>query len=177
MSILFSTIFLLLISVVYAQERFDGEEGGGDLAQGLGSFALFLVIVGAGYIVLRRGYVYSRKFLENDIELREFVKVTYNRAKGPLLALHNILMICGTIVGIIHGLLLMNANIFSVTFGWIAAGAMIVLSVSGIIIWLRFKPIWDYRQSRTLVRFVHRQWLFTGIFVFFLLLHIAFGHD
>ena len=86
-------------------------------------------------------------------------------------------MIIATVLGVIHGIIVGLGEIGIGVSGWIAAGSMIILSISGLIIWVRFRPIWNYRKQRTTIRFLHQQWLFTGIMLIALLLHVSIFED
>jgi hypothetical protein len=155
----------------------DDDEGGvfgEDGSKELGYFAILLMIIGSGYILLKRTYVYSRRYLSKDEypQLRNFIKETYSKLKSPFLNLHNVTMFLATLAAVIHGLVLGEAGEAIGISGWIAAIFMIVLSLSGAIIWLRFRPIWTYRTSRTHIRFIHQQWLFSGLMVLALIFHL-----
>ena len=118
-------------------------------------------------------YVYSNKFLIKDEyqRLRENIRILYKQFRSPLLLIHNFSMIAATILGIIHGIV-MGIEEEAAIFGWIAAISMIILSFSGFVIWFKLKPIWSNRESRKFIRFLHRQWLFSGIFCVFLFIHL-----
>jgi len=146
-----------------------------DIATGFGSLAWGLTIVGFAYVVVRRAQVISKSYLSDDYkEVKDFIREFYRKFRQPLITLHYIVNIAATITAIVHGILLSSSELPLVIAGWVAVGSMILLSLSGILIWARFKPIWTYRESRTALRLVHRQWLFSGIFLLGFLVHLAF---
>jgi hypothetical protein len=169
-------IFVLLLSSlsVIAQEHGErGEEGEGGFAGALGSLAVFLLAVGFVYVVARRSFVYS-KYLDAEFDhVKESIRTTYKKYRKPLLNFHSIVLIVATVVAGVHGVLLMNGEGANLLAGWAAFGAMVLLSISGIIIYFRFKPIWEFRKSKGLLKLVHRQWLFTIIGAILLLIHVA----
>lgn len=171
----FLIFVLLLFSVAtIAQEHDEFDEGGeGGFAGALGSLAVFLLAVGFIYVVSRRSFVYS-KYLDAEFDhVKETIRNTYKRYRKPLLNLHSIILIVATVVAGIHGILLMDGEGANVLAGWAAFGTMVLLSISGIIIYFRFKPIWEFRNSKGLLKLVHRQWLFTIIGAILLLIHVA----
>ncbi len=173
-------IFLILsIHQVKADEDEDEEDDAEDIGKNLGTAAIGLLSIGFSYIFLRRSYVYSRKYLsdEDHGELKQIIKTIHKKLRSPLLILHNATMIIATVLGVIHGIIVGLGEIGIGVSGWIAAGSMIILSISGLIIWVRFRPIWNYRKQRTTIRFLHQQWLFTGIMLIALLLHVSIFED
>ncbi|MCE7737382.1 MAG: PepSY domain-containing protein [Candidatus Heimdallarchaeota archaeon] len=145
----------------------------------LGNLSLILMGIGSTYILLRRSYVYSKRYLviEKYQPLKKNIANFYRKSKGPMLTLHNITMVIATIFAVIHGIFLEDDFKAIGITGWIAAILMIVLSISGLIIWAKFRPIWEFRTARTHLRFVHQQWLFSGIMVIPLILHTIVLED
>lgn len=150
-------------------------EGPQELGEKAGTVALVLSSIGFAYVILRRTQVISKIYLSDEKkELKDKIRSTYKTWRKPLLYLHYWVNIGATIAAIIHGYILFDEELKMLITGLIATLAMFLLSVSGILIWKRFKPIWDYRTSRTALRYLHRQWLFTGIFLIGLILHLMF---
>lgn len=174
--LVFSLLVLLSISMIAAEEfGHDGHEGDDDLGEGTGSAAIAFSMMGFIYVAVRRAQVYSKYLGEDKKQIKDVIKGVYRKYRKPLIIFHNIVNILATVFAGIHGIIMTSSGEgeSSVIFGWIAGGAMFLLTVSGILIWYRFKPIWDYRASKTALRFVHRQWLFTGIYLIAFLIHLA----
>jgi hypothetical protein len=164
---------LFTITAVADEHGEFGEEGEGGIAGALGSFAVFLLGVGFIYVVTRRSFVYS-KYLDAEFDhVKENIRNIYKRFRKPLLNLHSIILIVATVVAGIHGVLLMDGEGANILAGWGAFAAMVLLSISGIIIYFRFRPIWEFRSSKGMLKLVHRQWLFTIIGAILLLIHVA----
>lgn len=176
----FVLLFLLIFSIT---NRVAAEHEGGlfgeDGVKKFGNFALIFMGIGSTYIVLKRSYVYSKRYLvsEKYQPLKKNIANFYKKTKGPMLTIHNITMIIATIFAVIHGIFLGDDFEAIGITGWIAAILMIILSMSGITIWAKFKPIWDYKSHRTYLRFIHRQWLFSGLMIIALLMHTVILED
>ncbi|MHA1226482.1 MAG: DUF4405 domain-containing protein [Candidatus Hodarchaeales archaeon] len=70
---------------------------------------------------------------------------------------------------------MLNNDIWKISFGITAAFSMVIMCFSGLIMWRKFWPFWEYKKSRVFVRWIHRQWVFAGILVISLLIHTAIG--
>lgn len=151
------------------------EDDGDEIGEKFGTVAIVTVSIGGLYVLMRRIYIGSKMFLkkEEQKELLKQIKFVYQKSRYPLLLIHYLTMIIATIAAGIHGFFLLDDDLFVTIFGSISVLAMVTLSISGILIWRKFNPIWKYRDSRTALRYVHRQWLFSGIFIAALLLHFA----
>lgn len=143
----------------------------------LGVYSLDWLYIGSSYVILRRISVYSKKYLSVERgDLKRKIKEIYQKNRSPVLLLHNLVMILATIVGVLHGLLTGKHFKAVGIVGWLAVGFMILLSVSGYIIWQKFQPIWKYRDSRAQIRWIHKQWLFSAALIILLFLHLqVFG--
>lgn len=172
-------LFPIIVKTVNADSDEDGGIFGEDGAKELGNIAIILMVIGSSYIILRRSHVYSKLYISKEKypKIRNFTKETYSKYKSFLLNLHYIVMLLATLAGLIHGILLGMEEFAVGITGWIASIFMILLSFSGIFIWYRFKPIWDYRKARTHLRFIHQQWLFSGLMIIALILHVGLFED
>lgn len=179
-------IVLLLFLIVFANTvgvvADDDDEGGilgEDGVKEFGNWSLIFMGIGSTYIVIRRTYVYSKRYLNDEAykPVKEKIANFYKKSKGPMLTIHNTTMIIATIFALIHGIFLGDDFEAIGLSGWLAAILMVILSLSGLIIWARFRPIWDYRTSRTQLRFIHQQWLFSGIMVVALVFHTVILED
>lgn len=182
------TFFLLsaLVITVYADDNFN-YVGDADFARGLGTAAQILVFIGFAYSVLRRSYLTS-KYLPADYAthvpkigdqlpaqkvIQNFLRDTYKRFRRPVLILHYVVNAFATVLAIIHGYLFLNLqNIDDRQLtGIIAAAFMIIISFAGLLIWVRFRPIWNHREAKSVINFMHRQWVITIIFLIFFIIH------
>ncbi len=175
-------IIFLLFSTYHVLADDDGGFGregeSGEFGKDLGSLAVAMLVLGGGYVVLRRGYVLAKKLkLTEHEQYGDLIKETYKSLRGPMMIGHLITNILATVFGALHGLSMNEYTQLTYYSGWLAVLAMLILSVSGLIIYLKFKPFWKYRESRTFIRFLHRQWLISGLLVFFILLHLAVAED
>ncbi len=169
-------VFLLLLSTSLVSADDDDRESDGDeIAEKMGTVAIVATVIGAAYVLLRRIFIGSKMYLDKEEhkEILKQIKFVYQKLRYPLLLVHYLTMIIATIAAAIHGYFLLADDLFVTIFGTISVLAMVILSISGIFIWRKFNPIWKYRESRTVLRYVHRQWLFSGIFIAGLLLHFA----
>lgn len=144
----------------------------------LGVYSLDWLYIGSSYVILRRISVYSKKYLsdEKSGELKLKIKEIYQKTRSPTLLLHNFVMILATIFGVLHGLLTGRHFKPVGIVGWLAVVFMILLSVSGYIIWQKFQPLWSNRRTRSQIRWMHKQWMFSAALIIFLFLHLeVFG--
>lgn len=179
--LLYSIIATAMLSVLFyflfdAVQNLDlnapGEDD--DFAEGLGSAAVNFVWIGALYFFLRRIYEIIRgldKAKYGDIQ-KESIK-WYRKLRKPLLWIHNISLIIATILGLVHGLFLLDDDFGVVYTGVFAVLFMVLLSTSGLIIYYKYRPIWNKRQIKGAVRYVHRQWVYSLLFVIYILLHTS----
>jgi len=174
----YTTLTLFFSFTIFASADDEGGILGGDFAKNLGSGAVGFLGIGAIYIIAKRINIYSRKYLTDDYkELKDTIQKLFSNFRSPLLSIHNIAMILATILAVLHGIGVGYENNSVTIFGWLSAGAMIILSLSGILVWSKLRPIWDSREQRKLVKFVHRQWLFSIILVVGLILHLIIAGD
>jgi len=166
--------FLIMVLPVLADNDAGFERGGdGGFAGGLGNFAVFLLAVGAVYVALRVLYVWSKSWPEDYEEWKTLLKDLYRQYRKPLLTIHNWMMIAAVVVGGIHGIFLLSRGGFQVITGIVAWGIMLFLAIFGTVIYYKMRPIWDKREVKGFVRFVHRQWILSIILIIALLIHVG----
>jgi len=173
--------FLLVWNKIHLTRADDhsGESSGlsNDFGEALGTVSIVFLSIGAVYVLIRRISILSKMYLTKKEHLiyQEYIKIGYQKSRRILLDIHYWVMIFATIAAVIHGIILTrDSDLLVGIFGWIAASAMIILSISGIIIWVKWKPVWQYRESRSQLRFIHKQWLFSGVMIIGVLFHFAF---
>lgn len=169
-------IFILMISPVIADD--DGEiedeedEINEEFAEFSGSLAITLLLIGSGYVLLRRLYSWSRSWKEQD-ELKSTIMSVYRQFRKPLLIVHNWFMGLSVVVGGIHGIFLLGEDQSDIISGTVAWFTMLLLSIFGIIMFFRMRPIWKNRKAKGFVRFIHRQWYLSIFLIIVLIIHIA----
>ena len=153
--------------------------GGDDNLKDLGELSLVFLGIGSFYILFRRTYVYSNQFLSKERypEVKAFIKVNYHRFRRPVFLVHVYASLIATLLAGIHGIPLLIGDEGMVLSGILAGGSMLILSLSGFVMWRRQKPFWSNRDSRKAIRWMHRQWLFTGLTVLGLFLHLVLLED
>ncbi len=150
-----------------------GEEGGG----ALGGIAITVLIISFAFPVLRRGTILTRRYLSDDefSELKKTIQEIYQLSKKPLFYLHVVANGGVIAFGTLHALTVELENGFRMTTGILALGTLFILSISGLIMWIRLRPLWDHKETRKVIRWFHSQWLLTGLVLLFLFLHIGLG--
>lgn len=165
-------LILLKFSLFVIAEDKIGE-GNEDLGEGMASFTIILLGFGVLYVLLRRSFVLSKYLSPEYDHIKERMLTAYRRFRKPLLYLHSIVLFASTITAGIHGFLFLEGESEAVVSGSIAFAFMVLLSLSGIFIHYKFRPVWEYRKAKTAIRFVHRQWLFSILVIIALIFHLA----
>ena len=177
--VIFTLTLLLFIAIfsvnqVLAQDSGERRNGGeNEIANGLGGLAVWCLAAGAAYVVLRRLYLWSKTWGDENLEEQELLKSLYGQYRKPLLYVHNVANIAAVVIGGIHGLLLLNEQNGRVVTGIIAWAIMVFLCVFGFLIFLKLRLIWDNREVRGFLKFMHRQWILSIILIIVLLIHMA----
>ena len=151
---------------------FGGEEG-----EGLAGIAITLLLISFAFPVLRRGTILSRRYVSDEdfSELKRSIQEFYKALRKPLFYVHVIANGGVITFGLLHALTVEMENNFRVTTGMLALGTLLILSVSGLIMWLRMRPLWEFKEARKAVRWFHSQWILTGFILLFLFLHVGLG--
>ena len=177
----FSIIFLLYFNVItgFAQS---GESRTllQSIGKGLGVFTTFLLVIGFGYVLLNRGYVLLRTQLpktESHQIILDSAKEFYSKYRKPAFYIHVSINTIAIIFGILHGLTVLIRSELQAYLGWLAVIVMMISSLSGYIMWLKIRPIWDSKDIRSVIRASHRQWILTFILVSILFLHVILSQD
>lgn len=170
---IFFLVFLLIlnfITTVTAEHEDDDEDQG----ENLGVVALGLLGIGAWYVIVRRTYSLINSLdKEKYADLHEKNRQIYRRIRKPLLLIHNWTMGISTIVGGIHGVLMFDGfDDESFLSGTIALIIMALISILGMIMFFRFKPLWEDKRTKKLIRFIHRQWILSVFLIIAIIIHI-----
>lgn len=144
------------------------------IGKGLGEVTAGLLVIGFSYVILNRFYVLIRTYVskEENPDLIKQVQEFYTQYRKPIFLIHVSINTFAIIVAIIHGSLVLIRNPLQADLGWLAVIIMVASSVSGYIMWLKIRPLWDSKDIRTLIRASHRQWLFTIALVTVLFFHV-----
>ncbi len=149
------------------------------IGKGLGYFTAGLLVIGFLYVLVTRSYVLIRKYINKE-EYPEIVKMSheyYSQYRKPLFYIHVSINTVAIVFGTLHGLLVLIKNQIQAYLGWLAIIIMIASSLSGYIMWLKIRPIWDSKDIRSVIRASHRQWILSGLLIFVLLIHVALSPD
>jgi hypothetical protein len=140
-----------------------------DEARTFGTYAVVFVLIGGIYIVIKRSYIYIKKYLKDEkySNLVESSEKAYMRSRKPLFYVHLSANTLATLVAIIHGLSVELEEINMVSSGVIATVFMLLLTLSGFVIWKKFWPFWSNRDSRKFINAIHQQWLFSVMLIIF----------
>ncbi len=177
--LLFSLLFSVF-TVIADNDDFEGGEIENDAFEGTGVAAFALMFMGFSYVLLKRTYIYSQRYLKEDQkELKGQIKDIYRKTRKPLMVFHFLVNIIATILAFVHGFMVFDFTTLkfsgesgAIFTGIVAATAMLILSVSGYIIWQRVALIWENKATRKLTMALHRQWLFTIILLVSLIFHM-----
>lgn len=180
--LLLPTIFLFTIQIANASLNDRGSTSRTltqIIGKGLGYFTAGLLVIGFLYVLLTRSYILIRKYV-NKKEYPEVVTLAqlyYSQYRKPLFYIHVSINTVAIVFGTIHGLLVLVKNQLQAYVGWLAILIMIASSLSGFIMWLKIRPIWDSKDIRSMIRASHRQWILTFLLIFVLIIHVALSPD
>ncbi|MCG3219499.1 MAG: hypothetical protein KAR35_10855, partial [Candidatus Heimdallarchaeota archaeon] len=109
------TLITLLISLgIFSQVLADDDDddddddssffGGEDQLKELGDLSLIFLAIGSFYILFRRTYVYSNRYLSKERypEVKSFIKVNYHRFRQPVFLVHIYASLIASVLAIIH---------------------------------------------------------------------------
>ena len=173
-------LFLSSVQIGYASYVENGE-GSDDAresySKSIGTFSAGLLSIGFFYVILTRSYVLIRKYVDKKSypKVIEVSKIVYTNLRKPLFYLHVLINIIAIFFGVYHGLLVEVKSELQANLGWLAIIIMITSSVSGFIMWLKLRPIWNNKDIRSVIRTSHRQWILSFLLIIILLIHVSFG--
>lgn len=102
-------------------------------------------------------------------------RTVYMKLRIPTFLVHTLISLVATVIAVVHGLTVEQEGDFIFYTGWAAAVMMGIISITGLVMWRKYWPLWTTLETRKIVSFVHRQWLFTGLLGLFLFLHLVVG--
>ncbi len=186
-TLLISFIFIYAfygLYVVYADDENENgdyeNERGSDFAEGLGVTAIMMLFLGSLFVILKRLQVFSKLYLKGieyeEVQItRKFISRFYREYRKPAFYLHAVTTFTATIVAALHGWLMGLQYDWVTYFGGLAVVSMIIMSLSGIVMWLKFWPLWEFEETKTMIKWIHRQWFFTGLMSVGTLIHFIFA--
>lgn len=163
---------------VLAASAYSGSEPSRTLLQTigkvLGEVTAGLLVIGFSYVILNRSYVIIRKYIpkEENPDLIRQVQDFYAQYRQPIFYVHVSINTLAIFIAIVHGSLVLIRNPLQADLGWLAVIVMIASSISGLVMWLKIRPIWGNKDVRAVIRASHRQWAFTIILIVVLFFHV-----
>lgn len=164
-------LMLLLTSIAVTADEHEVEN---EIGEGLGNAAVWLLVIGASYVVLRQAFVWSRKLQGDQFDgVKDIALLAYRKGRKPTLYVHNIIMLSAVVVGSVHGVVMWEGPDFTEIFGILTLLVMVFLSIFGLVLFFRWKPLWTDKTIRKYIRLLHRQWIFSVLLIVFLIIHTA----
>jgi hypothetical protein len=172
-------ILILVISIsqiqsTYAQEdeedEEDEEDDDEDFAKDLGYVSIGLFVVSGITIIIYFTNKYSRRLLKGEEaktqETRDWISKNFRKIRKPLNYIHYLVGFGALTVLLIHGIYLSAKDEALVVIGWITTAFYSFYVLSGLIIWLKIKPFWNFKKAMKIMNKIHRSFiLFIGIVV------------
>ena len=159
-----SFIFILIFTInplVIADE--EAEEDGADFAKDLGIVAIALFIISVINVGILYLYRLSRKFITEKSSvsgIKETTRDFYLKTRKPLNFIHYFIGLAAVTVLVIHGIKLTQKDDETVILGWITAGVYIFYILTGLILKLKIKPIWNSKKIVRILNKIHRSMIF-----------------
>ncbi|MHA2252501.1 MAG: hypothetical protein ACXAD7_19205 [Candidatus Kariarchaeaceae archaeon] len=165
-------MFISILTIVRGQEvitdseSLDGED--------LGEPVQLLVIIAFSYAVIYR--LYHHKDLLFRISSNENIKQSitryYRLIRRPLLAFHVGVNLIATLLATVHGLVLIGEDIDAqLVSGIVTYAGMLILSLTGLVIYFHINPFWSNKRFRGTSRLMHKQWIITSLLIIGLVIH------
>ena len=160
---------ILLVNANGEEEDEDGDDFAKDL--GIVAIALFVAsVVNVGILYL---YKLSRKFITEESSaygINEATRNFYLKTRKPLNFIHYFIGLAAVTVLFIHGIKLTQKDDETVILGWITAGVYIFYILTGLILKLKIKPIWNSKKIVRILSKIHRSMI---LFIGIILTHIV----
>ena len=158
---IFVSSILFLILKVIADDDYEGED---ELFSNFGEFAFILSLFGGIFIVYS---ITTRVFWDYIPESRHQLVISIRK---KLLLFHKIVMLAATTLALVHaaGYITVVDRLISGLFVLIP---MLILTITGIIMSVKFKAIWLNKKYRGIVRAIHLQYVIPIIFYIALFYH------
>ncbi|MCY3415063.1 MAG: hypothetical protein INQ03_25655 [Candidatus Heimdallarchaeota archaeon] len=180
------SILVLIISIALIMGPVRAQLSGDDFtreAEDLGEVAQVLILIPFIYAAIHYLFKYRKHIMhflsqrigwddETEKKQENAIKLIYRKIRTPLLYFHGLLNLTATIVGAIHGMQMIDESEGSqILTGVILFSAMLLLSISGLLAFIRMQYHVLPRTLSSKLRIVHKQWVYTIIMLITLLLH------
>lgn len=176
-SVISFLIFVYLIgfsSIILANDD-NGEEdenGDDDYAKDIAYVSIGMFVATAVTISIYMTNKYSRKFLGEEgraKETKDWISQVFRKIRKPLNYIHYFVGFAALITLLIHGIKLSERGEMLVAIGWITTVAYIFYVLSGLVIGLKIKPIWNSKKTMRILNKLHRSLIF---FIGIVVLHL-----
>ena len=178
--ILFVIVLIIqnsVISVVADDEDDEDEEDDDfeDISENLAWASVGLFVVSSVYVLLYQAFRITRKFSDegNMSEFKNNYRNFFLKIRKPLLYIHYIAGLAALVTLLIHGILLTKGDDEPIAVGWATAGIYIFYILTGVILWLKVKPLWSWRKVRKSLLYIHRSLLLFAIVIIIHIVHVA----
>ncbi len=151
------------------------DDDGEDFAKDLAYVSIGLFATSAVTISIYFTNKYSRKLLKGEgkpQEVKKRITKTFLKIRKPLSYIHYIVGFGALTVLFIHGIYLSTKDETLVAIGWVTASIYIYYVVSGMIIWLKIKPIWNYKKAIRIMNKIHRSFILFASIVIIHIIHV-----
>ncbi|MFW9852964.1 MAG: hypothetical protein ACFFDS_08475 [Candidatus Thorarchaeota archaeon] len=164
-----SLIFILVLTINPLVVADDEVENGDDFAKDLGIIAIGFFVVSVVNVGILYFYRFSRKFFTEDSgsnRIKETTRNFYLKTRKPLNFVHYFIGLAAVTVLVIHGVKLTQKENETVVLGWITAGVYVFYILTGLILKLKLKPIWNSKKIVRILNKIHRSMIvFIGIII------------
>ncbi|NHJ33734.1 MAG: hypothetical protein FK732_12810 [Asgard group archaeon] len=172
MGVTFFLIYLVSFSLTSVANDDNGDENGDDdddrgknIAYVSIGFFVATAVTNSIYMTNK----YARRFLGDEgksKETKDKISQIYRKIRKPLNYIHYVVGFAALTTLLIHGIKFSNKDEKLVAIGWVTTVVYIFYVLSGLVIWLRIKPIWNSKKTIRVLNKIHKSLiLFIGIIV------------
>ena len=168
--------FILVISIGFSFNSSADDDNNGDdddFVKDLAYVSIGLFVATAVTISVYMTNKYSRRFLGDEgkpKEVKEGIGQIYRKIRKPLNYIHYFVGFAALTTLLIHGIRFSNKDEKLVAIGWVTTAVYIFYILSGLVIWLKIRPIWNSKITIRIINKIHRSFiLFIGIVVLHLI--------
>ena len=144
-----------------------------DFAKDVGYISIGLLAGGCLNVVVLSIYKLSRRFRDKESKkeaTRDIIRNVYLKTRKPLNYLHYLLTLAGTSIILYHGITFVGKDEEVGIFGWVSVGIFIFYVVTGVMIKLKIKPLWNSTRTRKILNRTHRTLI---LFLVVIAIHIV----
>ncbi len=174
--ILIGTVLILILIISFSQIQFtyaqedEEDDDDEDFTKDIAYVSIGLFVVSGLTIIIYFTNKYSRRLFKGEEvkahEKRDWISRTYRKIRKPLNWIHYFAGFGALTVLFIHGIYLSGKDETLVAIGWVTAAFYIFYVLSGLIIWMKIKPFWNYKKVIKILNKIHQSFiLFSGIVI------------